>query len=449
MSGNGFVESELALAMLVFLGGLGGLLGILAAGTTSFEAAAAPFPFSIECLALRWRDGRRARTVAARIYYPVTGRGPFPVILFSHGLGGSRDQAAYLGRYWAAHGYVCVHVQHEGSDSSAWELHGPRPSLFRASRNPAQLVQQTQDLKFVLDQVEDLNRRHCCLAGLLDLAHIGVAGRDFGGLAALAAAGQIATRTPAHPLRADPRITAVVALDEALVADDLLQTPLPGRSDVPVLAMACGPAAPKGLSQNHHSHVARPGKTELPAGSGTDSKSRASAGSDDPPLNTHSGTATASLARLASSSRPTIPGPARLGPAWSMNHGGPAQARHFSLPVGRRAPAAWHGDADRWPSSRQYQIVFHASAAATFCGSPLRHVSHDTSLQALLQYSSLVFWNAYLKEDPRAQAWLDTGQIAAFLRGYGYLRRTLAGESNQVGSQDDRTHFQIPEMWCC
>src|SRR6185369_12351749 len=63
-----------------------------------------------------WSDAQRSRTVPVRIYMPTTGAAPFPVVIFSHGLGGSRDAAEYLGDEWSKHGYLCVFVQHEGSD---------------------------------------------------------------------------------------------------------------------------------------------------------------------------------------------------------------------------------------------------------------------------------------------------------------------------------------------
>ena len=37
----------------------------------------------------------------------------------SHGLGGSHEGYAYLGRHLASHGYVVVHVTHLGSDTDA------------------------------------------------------------------------------------------------------------------------------------------------------------------------------------------------------------------------------------------------------------------------------------------------------------------------------------------
>ena len=42
-------------------------------------------------------------------------------MLFSHGLGGSREGSAFLGKHWAARGYVVVFLQHPGSDESVWK----------------------------------------------------------------------------------------------------------------------------------------------------------------------------------------------------------------------------------------------------------------------------------------------------------------------------------------
>src|SRR5215469_14506023 len=56
-------------------------------------------------------------SVPVRIYLPVNST-PAPVILFSHGLGGSRNGNTFLGQHWAGRGYVAVFLQHPGSDTS-------------------------------------------------------------------------------------------------------------------------------------------------------------------------------------------------------------------------------------------------------------------------------------------------------------------------------------------
>ena len=63
---------------------------------------------------------------------PASGPAPaagWPVVVFSHGMGGSRRGYSYLGSYWAAHGFVAMHVQHIGSDRRLWA--GGSPSAVR------------------------------------------------------------------------------------------------------------------------------------------------------------------------------------------------------------------------------------------------------------------------------------------------------------------------------
>ena len=60
-------------------------------------------------------DARRGRPLPVRIYFPAHPRGRWPLIVFSHGLGGSRLGYSYLGRAWAQHGYVSIHPTHRES----------------------------------------------------------------------------------------------------------------------------------------------------------------------------------------------------------------------------------------------------------------------------------------------------------------------------------------------
>ncbi len=73
---------------------------------------------------LSFDDAQRKRTIPLKAYLPKVAAGeaaePAPVVLFSHGLGGSREGGAYLGKHWGARGYVVVAMQHAGSDSEVW-----------------------------------------------------------------------------------------------------------------------------------------------------------------------------------------------------------------------------------------------------------------------------------------------------------------------------------------
>lgn len=84
-------------------------------------------PFKVEVSDATWRDAVRGRDLPVRIYAPnvsgnsVAANNRFPVILFSHGLGGNRAGGKLWAEHWAGHGYVVVAMQHGGSDESPWK----------------------------------------------------------------------------------------------------------------------------------------------------------------------------------------------------------------------------------------------------------------------------------------------------------------------------------------
>jgi predicted dienelactone hydrolase len=100
------------------------LLLIVAAALTAqstfaadFGGRAMPGPDRFSVSAAEWRDAARDRVVPVKIYAPE-GNGLFPVLLFSHGLGGSRDAGGESAEHWASHGYLVLALQHPGSDAS-------------------------------------------------------------------------------------------------------------------------------------------------------------------------------------------------------------------------------------------------------------------------------------------------------------------------------------------
>lgn len=166
-----------------------------------------------------WEDSRRGRSIPVKIYMPPFSaeKSPAPVLVFSHGLGGTREAAAYLGDYLSARGYVCVHIQHEGSDSGVWR---PIASQGRAAilaqmksaANASNLKLRIDDVSFVLDELERRNKSDALLGSKLNLSAIGLAGHSFGAGTTLALAGQnylVGTRTLNYK---DPRIKAAVYL---------------------------------------------------------------------------------------------------------------------------------------------------------------------------------------------------------------------------------------------
>jgi dienelactone hydrolase len=161
-----------------------------------------------------WTDGQRGRAVPAKVYFPRTGPGPFPLVVFSHGTGGSRAGYAFLGEHWASHGYVSLHVQHLGSDQAVWQRQPEPMKLMKAAAlDPENAAQRPRDVSFAIDQAEGLQAGDGPLAGRLDLARIGLAGHSFGAHTALAVAGQLLLGPDGREVSlADPRVKAAIAM---------------------------------------------------------------------------------------------------------------------------------------------------------------------------------------------------------------------------------------------
>lgn len=162
-------------------------------------------------LDLTINDLERQREIPIRIYMPA-GQMPAPVILFSHGLGGSRQGNSFMGRHWAARGYAAVFVQHPGSDTSVWQ-DKPKAERMRAMHQAASaknFLLRVKDIPAVLEQLERWNATagHS-LSGRLDLKKIGMSGHSFGAVTTQAVSGQ--KTALANVTFTDPRIKAAIA----------------------------------------------------------------------------------------------------------------------------------------------------------------------------------------------------------------------------------------------
>ncbi len=155
-----------------------------------------------------WTDKERNRIVPVRIYLPGGDAvGPRPIVLLSHGLGGTRYGFPYLGVYWSKHGYVVVVMQHPGSDRPSVERKPGKTVLetMNESANRNNALLRVGDVRFVLDELERRNKNDAKLQGRLDLDKIGLGGHSFGAHTTLSAVG----RAPTKP---DPRIKAAIVM---------------------------------------------------------------------------------------------------------------------------------------------------------------------------------------------------------------------------------------------
>lgn len=157
------------------------------------------------------KDEKRSREIPIRVYLPKE-KTTAPVVLFSHGLGGSRENGEYAAAHWSSRGYVVVAMQHPGSDESVWKGKplGQRVPAMKAAASGENLILRVNDVPAVLDQLEKWNATEGhALAGRLDLKQVGMSGHSFGAVTTQAVSGQTA---PIVKSTTDSRIKAAVAM---------------------------------------------------------------------------------------------------------------------------------------------------------------------------------------------------------------------------------------------
>ena len=220
------------------------LLATVVHAETSAPAAYSPPAPTLEVAIAKfdWHDAKRDRDVPVKIYFPKDGAGPFPVIIFSHGLGGSRDGYEYLGRHWAGCGYVSVHMQHIGSDDSVWKnvpVAERAKALQRGAANIANVLNRPPDGQFAIDQIEKLNGdENSPVKGRLDLKSIAIAGHSFGGYTTLALAGETFILPLGMTKRYDePRIKAAIQMSAPAPAIRREMDKAYGTITIPVMHM--------------------------------------------------------------------------------------------------------------------------------------------------------------------------------------------------------------------
>lgn len=156
-------------------------------------------------------DEKRDREIPIRIYLPKEVRAA-PVVLFSHGLGGSRKGSIYLGNHWAGRGYVAVFLQHPGSDESVWKDTPllQRMAALQKAASGQNFLLRVQDVPAVLDQLAAWNKSSDhSLAGRLDMQRVGMSGHSFGAVTTQAVSGQ--TDVFGRQRFTDERIDAAIA----------------------------------------------------------------------------------------------------------------------------------------------------------------------------------------------------------------------------------------------
>lgn len=138
---------------------------------------------------------RRSRVFQVNLYVPQTKstnspKSPFPVIVVSHGVAEDIETFAYVAQHLASYGFAVAVLEHPGSDAKKYQ------QFFAGLDTPPsadELINRPLDVKFVLDQLQQLNdsdtNTDINLTGKLNLQQVGAIGHSYGGYTALVLGG--------------------------------------------------------------------------------------------------------------------------------------------------------------------------------------------------------------------------------------------------------------------
>lgn len=167
-------------------------------------------------LDLDWNDPSRQRAVPVRLYLPratnaagtVAAPQRAPLVVFSHGIGGSRLGYTWFGQHIARHGMASLHLQHVGSDRTLWSgnVFGLVGRLQAAAQEQEALA-RVADLRFALDTLLASE-----WGGRIDAQRIVAGGHSYGANTTLLAAGARVTRAGGVLDLTDARIQAAVVI---------------------------------------------------------------------------------------------------------------------------------------------------------------------------------------------------------------------------------------------
>ena len=158
-----------------------------------------------------WTDADRRRDIPVRLYWPAgaSAATPVPLVVFSHGLGGSRAGYSYLGRYWASQGFASLHVQHAGSDRAVWT--GNVFKLFgnlQTAASEANALERAKDVSFAITAILDSKD----YGAQINASAIAVAGHSYGANTAMLIGGATVERDGKPLTLRDDRVKALILI---------------------------------------------------------------------------------------------------------------------------------------------------------------------------------------------------------------------------------------------
>jgi predicted dienelactone hydrolase len=304
-------------------------------------------------------DAVRDKDLPVRVHFPaVQGKNLLPIIVFSHGMGGSRDVAPELMEYWAGHGFAVFCPTHEDSTKlrrKDGQSLDPQEMLLEFGMDDDKRVSRVEDDLLILDSLAEIEHQVPELAGRLDALHVGIGGHSAGAMTAMLLAGaknDLPSGEKQHSFR-EPRFTCALVLSGQGVGQAGFKQSSWAGISIPMMVMS---------------------------------------GSEDYAI--------------------TKTDPQRRCDPYTFAPAGGKYLLYFDGAV----HSSFVGGAAELQRAAQSKdgLSRHQQAALKFKGETLDTIlaTDQVAVFDAVERASLGFWEAYLKGDKQAQAWLDSGAPA-------------------------------------
>jgi predicted dienelactone hydrolase len=153
-----------------------------------------PGNFKWQITNLKLNDNSRDRSLPVDVYVPQASsqtttdvlKPPFPLVVISHGVASDRYAFVYLAEHLASHGFAVAVLEHPGSNAERFQLYF---SGLAGPPEAQEFINRPLDIKFVLDQLQQLDQTDPNLRGKLNFQQVGAIGHSFGGYTVLSTGG--------------------------------------------------------------------------------------------------------------------------------------------------------------------------------------------------------------------------------------------------------------------
>lgn len=188
------------------------LSALLVSGTYCFAAVTNDAVGSVDDFVLH--DKQRNKDLHMRITYPAE-EGTFPVIIFSHGAGGSKDGYRYLINYWVKNGFVCIQPSHADAITNTTNKEQLFQNLMTVLRvlptDYSGWANRVADIKLILSSLSSIQTS---IPAVMDTTHVGLAGHSYGAFTSMLIGGASVPKMAATKVRNpyDGRVAAILVI---------------------------------------------------------------------------------------------------------------------------------------------------------------------------------------------------------------------------------------------